>query len=356
LFAKGSGLAIFFKRHMNSPFRLSSPHLIALAVMVSQSAIADPMSELAGFSSFKTVNLEKLAAGNVQSTRGPSINFTRGLAVESCYVIPKPLARAIELHLKWTPLGHSDLKVWLHSDLPAHPTPADFQQLRSAPGNGSVKAFVAAAHKAGAAQLSKAEAQTLQAVSTDGAGSIPPGLATFWSNVLAQRAQAFLSGGLAKLAPYETSGETIRPVDELARLLKEVPKVRGQFASLIEATPVGGGKGSPTPSFYWEMFDVEGQGAVNLAAVYSRQSGESWQSLDLGYYASDGYYVRLTLTQMWPLNIGGKENTLVWQGDLVSSGELGSLRGVERMGSSTAMMRETQKFINRFLADAAKSP
>jgi len=45
------------------------------------------------------------------------------------------------------------------------------------------------------------------------------------------------------------------------------------------------------------------------------------------------------------------EATLVWQGDLVSSTTLASLHGVERMGSSTAMMRETQKFIERFLSD-----
>jgi len=76
----------------------------------------------------------------------------------------------------------------------------------------------------------------------------------------------------------------------------------------------------------------------------------------LSYYSTSGYYVHITLTQMWPLTVGGQESTLVWQGDLVSSGELGTLRGVERMGSSTAMMRETQKFISRFLADAAKSP
>ena len=318
---------------------------------------ADPVSELTSFSSFKTVNVEKLATGGAQAARGPTINFPRGLAVESCYVVRKPLAKTAELHLKWTPLRHSDLKVWLHGDLPAPPTPADFQKLRSAPANGSVKAFVAAAQKAGsgALQLTKAEAKALEGVAAQGDGAMPPSLVAFWSDVLAQRSQAFRSGGLAKLPPYETGGETIRPADEAAHLLKEAPKMRGQFASLFEATPLGGGKGSLTPSFYWEMFDVEGQAALNLVAVYSRQSADSWQSVDLSYYSTGGYYVHVTLTQMWPVNVGGQEGTLVWRGDLVSSAELGTLRGVERMGSSTAMMRETQKFISRFLVDAAKS-
>lgn len=340
---------------MNFSFHLGSLCFLVLELVISRSVAADPVSELAAFSSFKTVNLEKLAAGGVQATRGPTMSFPRGLAVESCYVVRKPLGKTVDLYLKWTPLQHPDLKVWLHGDLPAQPTSANFQKLKSAPANGSVKSFVAATHKSGALQLSKAEAKTLEGVTVDGAGPMPANVAAFWSDLLTQRAQAFHSGGLATLPPYEASGETVRPADEAARLLKEVPKMRGQFASLIEATPLGGGKGSLTPSSYWEMFDVEGQAALNLAATYSRKSGESWQSVDVGYYSSGGYYVRLTLTQMWPVNIGGQESTLVWQGDLVSSGELGTLRGVERMGSSTAMMRETQKYISRFAADAAKS-
>jgi hypothetical protein len=229
------------------------------------------------------------------------MNFPRGLAVESCYVVRKPLGKTVDLYLKWTPLQHSDLKVWLHGELPAQSTSASFQKLKSAPANGSVKSFVAATHKSGALQLSKAEAKTLESVTVDGAGPMPANLAASWSDLLSQRAEAFHSGGLATLPPYETSGETIRPADEVARLLKEVPKMRGQFAGLIEATPLGGGKGSLTPLSYWEMFDVEGQAALNLAAVYSRQSADTHQSVDLSYYSTSGYYVHITLTQMWPL-------------------------------------------------------
>lgn len=329
--------------------------LVALT-FAALNALADPVTEMSAFSSFKNVNVEKLAGGGVQATRGPTMNFPRGLAVESCYVIHKPLAKAVEFQNRWTPLGHPDLKIWLHGNLPAQPAPADFQKLRSAPANGSVKAFVTASEKSGGVQLSKAEAQTLAGVAGGGAGTITTPLASFWENALAQRAQAFHSGGLSRLPPYETSSESVRPADEVSRLLKEVPKIRGQFANIIESSPLGGGKGSLAASSYWEMFDVEGQAAVDLAAVYSRQSAESWQSVDLSYYSSGGYYVHLTLIQMWPLMIGGQQSTLVWQGDLVSSGELATLRGVERMGSSTAMMRETQKLISRFLADAAKSP
>ena len=74
------------------------------------------------------------------------------------------------------------------------------------------------------------------------------------------------------------------------------------------------------------------------------------------YYATTGYCALLSFMQMWPVTIAGQDATLVWRGDLISSTTIGSLHGVERMGSSTAMMREMQKFIERFLSDAAKAP
>ncbi len=63
----------------------------------------------------------------------------------------------------------------------------------------------------------------------------------------------------------------------------------------------------------------------------------------------------LTFLQMWPVNVGGQECTLVWRGDPISSQALAALHGVERMGSGTAMMRETQKNIKALLDDAGKA-
>jgi len=55
------------------------------------------------FSSFKTVNLDKLASGSVMATRGPAMSFPRGLAVESCYIVRRPLQKTGELHQQWSP-------------------------------------------------------------------------------------------------------------------------------------------------------------------------------------------------------------------------------------------------------------
>ena len=102
------------------------------------------------------------------------------------------------------------------------------------------------------------------------------------------------------------------------------------------------------------MFDADGMAAVNLGALYVRSSGETSQALDAQFYASGGYYVLLTFYQLWPVKIGGQDSTLVWRTDLISAAELATLHGVERMGSSTAMMRETKKSIESLIKDAAR--
>ena len=323
---------------------------------------ADPATDLASFSTLKDVNIEKLAGGSVVVGRGPAMSFPRGLSVESCYVVRKPLAKSAEFHLQWSPKKHSELKVYEHTDIPVRPTLANFQAIGDAPSNSSVKSFVAATQKLAAGssdlQLSAAEAKSFGGAAGPGpsGGAIPAPVGAFWSSVLLQRAQDFLSGGLGKLPPYETKGETVRPSEEIARLLKEAPKVRAHFSTLIEGTPLAGGKGSLTPAPYWELFDLEGQGTVSFGALYYRSSPDSWQAVDAQVYASGGFYAFLTFYQMWPVKAGGQDATLVWRGDLLSAQYLASLHGVERMGSSTAMMRETQKVIESLLKDASKAP
>jgi hypothetical protein len=329
-----------------------------LTLFAQVAARAEPLAELAAFSAFKTVNLEKLASGQVMSSRGTAMSSPRDLAVENCYVVRKPLAKTVELLRQWNATRHPELKVYVHVDISMPPTGAQLQQIGNAPANASVKALATVTEKlpgsAAELQLSQAEAKAFKEGSPGGRG-VSPAFTAFWSGVLQRRAEALASGGLGALAPYETKGETIRCSEEVARLLKSAGKVRAQFSSLIEATPLGGGKGSLAPICYWEMFDVEGQAAFNLGALYTRPGTASWQAVDTQYYASGGLYALLTFYQMWPVSIGGQECTLVWRGDLVSSPGLASLRGVERMGSSTAMMRETQKSIKCLLDDVAKS-
>lgn len=339
----------------------SSLACLALVCAVAPLArAADAAAELGKFSVFERVDSASLAGGKILSARGPTLDFPRDLSVQAAYVVRAPLQRTVELHKQWNPARHPELKVYLHGDLPDKPSPGDFAKLGSAPDNRAVRALSAATQKLpgkGDLQLSNAEAQAFSKNSAGGSGrggGLPPAVSAFWSNVLAQRAADFSARGLVGQPPYENGSQSARVSDEASRLLKEQPKLRAQFRALIDQTPLGGGRGSLAPSLYWEMFDVEGQAALSLGASYAKQDGDSAQLLDLQYYASGGYFVFITLYQMWPITVDGKPATLVWRGDTLSSLELSELHGVERMGSGAAMMKEVQKSVTLFQKDSAQ--
>jgi hypothetical protein len=318
---------------------------------------ADPISDLRSLSVFKDADLNKLASGDVLASRGPAMSFARGLSVQSAYLVRAPLKTTVSLQQQWNPLRHPELKVYAQGDFSGRGSPADFQGLASARSNSSVKAFVDATLKlpqdASKIQLSNAEAKSfVPGGSSDGA--MPASVVTFWSKVLADRAQSFASGGLGALPPYETTGATVRVEEEVSRLVRESGNVRSFFGSLISSTPIGGGRGSAPSSQAWQMFDGDGIAAVSLTASYGRPAGDGWQSADLQYYASGAVYAVVAFYQLWPVKVDNQDATLVWRVDMTSAAELGDLRGVERLGSGAAMMREIQKGIKAFLHDNSR--
>jgi hypothetical protein len=328
--------------------------VLALAIVLVRSTItaADPAAELAAFSVFDKIDIEELANSDVKTVHGPPMGG-RFLSVQSCYVVPGSPAQQIEAARSWDPTKHRELKVFLHSDLPASPSPANFAKLKSAPDNGSVRTLVSATQKTSSdLQISKEEAKKFSG-GESGEGAMPAAVAAFWTDVLAARAKSFVSGGTAAQAPYDHSGD-IRANDELNSLLKEQDKIRKQFSGLLGQTGIGRGGGFLTPELYWELLDVDDHGVLTLGASYSRAGADGAQAADVLYYASGGYYVALTLYQMWPVTAGGKASTLVWRGDMISSASLESLHGVERLGSESAMTKDISKAINLFRKDTGR--
>jgi hypothetical protein len=318
---------------------------------------ADPIGDLRSLSVFKDADLNKLATGDVLASRGPAMSSARGLSVQSAYLVRAPLKTTVSLQQQWNPLRHPELKVYAQGDFSGRGSPADFQGLASARSNSSVKAFVDATLRlpqdASKIQLSNAEAKSFVAGgSSDGA--MPSSVVTFWSKVLADRAQSFASGGLAAEPPYETTGASVRVEEEVSRLIRDSGNVRSFFSSLISSTPIGGGRGSAPSSQAWQMFDGDGIAAVSLTASYGRPAGDGWQTADLQYYASGAVYAVVTFYQLWPVKVDNQDATLIWRVDMTSAAELGELRGVERLGSGAAMMREIQKGIKAFLHDNSR--
>jgi hypothetical protein len=316
-------------------------------------ARADAISELGAFSIFGKVDPAQLAKSDVKTAHGPPMSNPRFLAVQSCYVAPGSPAQQMEALRRWDPTKHSELKVYLHSELPSNPIPANFEKLKNAPGNASVRSFVAATQKLGPSlQISKEEAKKFSAGA--GGGAMPAPVVAFWTDILTARTKSFVSSGMSGQPPYDHAGPSVRANDEVNGLLREQGKIRNQFSGLLGATGIGRGAGSLRPELYWELLNADDQGVITLGASYNRSAaGGTYQAADVLYYASGGYYVALTLYQLWPVAVDGKPSTLVWRGDMISAASLGTLHGVERLGSESVMMKNITKAVTLFRRDTS---
>ncbi len=344
---------LILERHFT--VRASGLLLLLLVLRLGlTTARADAVSDLASFSIFDKVDLAQLAKSDVKTAHGPPMSNPRFLAVQSCYVAPGSPSQLMEALRRWDATRHRELKVFLHSDLPSNPTSANFEKLRNAPNNASVRSFVAATQKLSSdLQVSKDEAKKFSA-GTGGGGVIPAPVAMFWTDVLTARTKSFASGGMSAQPPYDHAGPSVRASDEVNGLLREQGKIRNQFSGFLGATGIGRGAGSLKPELYWELLDVDDQGVITLGASYNRGgAGGIYQAADVLYYASGGYYVALTLYQLWPVAVEGKPSTLVWRGDMISAASLGTLHGVERLGSESVMMKHISKAVTLFRRDTS---
>ena len=327
--------------------------LLAVAAATAAHA-ADPVAEMAGFSVFDKIDPAQLAKSDVKTAHGLPMNNPRFVSVQSCYVAPGSPTQQIAAMRDWSPTRHPELKVYLHNDLSGGATASSFSRLGSVPDNGPVRALIAATQNPSSdLQISKEEAKKLP-VGTAGAGLLPPPVAKFWSEILSSRAHAFSSGGAASQPPYDYTGQPIRPGDELRGLLGQQEKIRRQFSGLIDGTGIGRGAGSLNPEMYWELLEVEDQGVLTLGASYSKPGPNgSMQAADTLFYASGGYYVGLTLYQLWPIDIAGKPSTLVWRGDMVSAASIAGLHGIERVASESLMMKDISRAVTFFRRDTS---
>jgi hypothetical protein len=327
-----------------SPFVRLFSYICLLALWIPNT-FADPVSELASFSVFDKPDLAALAKSPSVAHGIPMSGSY--ISAQSCVVIPAPPGRVADALRQWNPARHSELKVLLHSDLPGSPGPANFARLSNAPNNAAVQSLVSATQKGSTdLQISNEEAKKLPIGSAGGA--MPGPVANFWAGVLSGRARAFSSGGARAQPPYDHTGRAVRPAEELSGLMQQQDKIRKQFSGLIDGS--GNGRGGAEP--FWELLTADEQGVLTLGASY-RRSGPNGgsQAADVLYYASGGYYVGLTLYQMWPVDIGGHPSTLLWRGDFISSATIAGLHGIERVASESSMMRDISKAVTAFRRD-----
>ncbi len=257
-----------------------------------------------------------------------------------------PFDKAVELHKDFNPGAHPELKSYIMAS--PKRAPDDFSKLRSAPNVEPVRALARATGRHMGLQLSVDEGKTLAAFSEETApDGLPPGIAAFWSNLMRRRQAAFQAGGLLKQPAY---ADSVRTAGELASLMKENPKVQARFAALTGE--LAGGTGNP--ALYWEMFDAAGTASLSLGASYIRQGPADYQSVDAEYYATSGYYVYLSFTELLPVKIKDQAATLVWRSDILSSATVGTLGRVEKSIAGAVLVKDVRKNIAALLKDAAR--
>ena len=315
--------------------------LLGLAALaISNATAADPAAEMASFSVFNNINVADLAKGEPKAAHGPALSG-RFISAQSCFVVAGTPARVSEALRQWNPSRHSELQVLIHSDLPSSPSAANFSRLSSAPDNAAVRSLVGATQKLSPdLQISKAEEKRFAAVAGATGGAMPGPVAAAWADVLSARARA----GRSAQPPYDHTGQSVRPSEELNALLRANDKVSRQFSGVLNS--------GPEP--FWELLTADEQGVLTLGASYRRSGANgTYQAADALYYASGGYYAGLTLYQMWPVDVGGKPATLIWRGDFISSASIASLHGIERVASESVLMRDISKAVASFRRDIA---
>jgi hypothetical protein len=236
-------------------------------------------------------------------------------------------------------------------------TPADFTGLASLPDNRSVDYLFDATAKLNPSnpelQVSKAEAQAIATVAAAG-GDKKTMFMNAWSPILTERIDHFLTGK-AGSDSYETSEGVIQPVGDIKSLLHSDARVYGQFQRFLNHTPAKSSSSAPIKilptDVYYEVFDVQGYGAMGTGAIFQATTGTSIQSADVEFFVNSGVYATIELDQFWPITIGGKNETLVWRGDLVSAPSVAYLHGTERLASGMVMLQDVKAVIDAFRSE-----
>ncbi len=312
---------------------------------------ADVGSDLA-FSAFPSPDLNALAGGQVLQARGGLIEFQRGITTQSLYIIDAQPAAVQDKLAHWNPAIHPELKVWLHLPLPPKPTVNDFAGLNGLPDNSSINNMVNSTYSyttgSGSLQLNANEAQLVTA--GHGQPQSKEFIVNTWSQILAGRVSDYLSNKMADDVDV-VEGGPVSPLLEIRSLLHSDPRVYREFSALLAGTPVRGVNKTLPTDLYYECFDIEGTAAFGTGALYQAVSPATIQNADIEYYVNSGIYASVELEQLWPVNINGRTETLVWRDDMVSTANIAYLHGTERLASGMIMLQDVKQAIDAFRSE-----
>lgn len=322
----------------------------------------DPIEELGVFSKFQNIDLQKLAEGEILVARGNLMEFSRGITAQACFVVMAPAEKVARLYQMWEASNNEELKIYIHRIIHSPPSDEDFSSLDLRSQEHPFGWLVAKTQAVSLEQtdLFLSRMEMAQIYKRLNMGGEPIAVVTqCWKDILKARALKFQKEGLAGLPPYEVGEEVITIQSEIQKILKERPKTKAQFSSLIAETISGKppSQSTLTPYCYWDLVGINSHPTFNLGAIYIMSLGnDRYQGLDLSYYSSSGIYVSATFRQIWPIKIGNKNASLVWRGEEVSAPELENVHGMERIAAGSVMLQEIKKSVRAFQEDVLKAP
>jgi hypothetical protein len=314
----------------------------------------EAIDEIKAFSQFQNVNLQQVSNGEILLLKGPSMDFERGLTGEACFAIPFSPEKSSMFYKNWDTSQNESLKVWLHRSIQIPPTDDDFKDLHAIFQDKKYRWLIdkTKAISPGSTDLLLNKAELIQIfrcfnTESDAGVAVEKG----WKEILMARVTKHQNEGLSKNLPLEVGRLEINIQSEFDSILKDQPGIKKQFSSLLEKTLLSQDSShrSLSPSYYWELDEINKHPAFNLGVVYivPLENGK-YQILDYVFYSSSEIFAEATLREAWPIKINGKDFSLIWRGDLVSASDLESVHGIERMAASRLMLQEMKKSIVAF--------
>jgi hypothetical protein len=309
----------------------------ALLAFSSAARAADTIESLRSWSSVEA-NLHELSKGKIATSTNASMNLARGMSCQAVFVVNAPLETTWQALLKFNATRHAELEVFQHHVFHGE-SDSGFDKLLLNPKVSAGAATIRSMGDASAIQLAKGEVALMPKQRTAEAAQ------QFLSTVLRGRWSRFSkSGDFGSVGTHDAGGE-------LRTLLAEEGKVTKHFGALL--APVTAKAAPGTPKFsYWDLSIVDKKYAAQLGTVYTAETPDRRQVFDATFYSSYGYLVSITLTELLPVIIDGKAQTLVWQGSLVSTTGIEGGLGLKRKIGARMMTSDVEKWIRIFRAEA----
>jgi len=305
-------------------------------------------------------DLQDLANGKVEGARAPAKGSALSISVETFYVLSASpdvvINRMVDSSSATESAASETLDIKNHVSISSPPVAADFAQFDLKGESTSRFGFGGSNMLEGNTQqlnLTKEEAEKINRLDPKSAEAME----SLWKSLLLERAKAFYQGGLLNTPGYASRGRQFNLQAELVSMLKSRPKVLTHFQDLLGVAMTGKPLPDSLPStYYWETSKLQGQKNITLAGIFSRPYEQGYQVLDCTHYVSGGYFTSMILYQIWPVEIEGKQQCLVWRGDYVISQSMNFLKGVERMAAENIMLLEIKKSVRSFINEIDEIP